>query len=1141
MKYNSNKEIVLAPTDLSKHLSCQHLTFQNIAALISGQKPPFRPSPVLETLQELGNQHEQDYLKFLKEQGLSIAEPSQSNSSTWVQEAISNEVDVIYHPMLSNDKWSGEADFLIKRERNGQTLYEVYDTKLARKTRAQTLLQLYVYSILLDELNDHDPLKKPEYMYVVTPNSLDEPEPYRIDDFAAYLRYLGTDLYQFIDEPQDVYPELLPFCDFCNYWTTCESRRRTDDYLGFVAGINTSQRLALEESGINTLEKLAKAPELPNLSSSSYSSLQRMQKQAELQLKARETNTPVFELKKIPEDEPHGLSLLPKPTADDIYLDFEGDHFAKEGHVVDYLTGYVTQTGKNYNYTAYWATTPAEEKHAFENFIDFSVATFKRNPDFHIYHFAPYEETALKRMMTTYSTREIELDLLLSNEVLVDLHQIVKKSIVAGIEKYSLKDLEIFCDFEREQDLKEASQSRRFIESVQSGQFTVDQVTIDAHKLKVENYNREDCLSTLKLQVWLEKIRQSAIDEGFPIERPEKSEAREQQEKPIDREITNLRKDLLKRLPEDLVPTNDNEQAILLLSNLIGYYRREQKANAWEYYRLVNLPVEDYNHESKALAGLSLIETFEDDGKPMVRLSYPPQEVAIKPETAVRLPGMKTAYGYTKAISYTDRTIDIKITNTEYQGYPTNLNFPDRYVTTKNHQDSLHNLAKEVASNGMALTSANRLALSLLLKIPPHQPENSNSVLQQTGESTIATAIRIAKQMDGEVLAIQGPPGAGKTFAGANIILDLVASGKRIGVTAVSNKAIDALLNKVAELADKRNIDLTCYKKGKPPEEYNGPISYSNNQGKLRADLRKEVYVLGGTLWLWCHKWFSESIDCLIVDEAGQMSLANVLAACRSTKNLILLGDPQQLQQPQQASHPDGSDISALEYFSGSNKTMPPEQGLFLAETWRLHPDICKFTSAAFYEDRLSPRERPNDEPYQCIESEYRVSGSGLRYLPVLHAGNQSSSMEEALAVKQLINELEQSTLSLSKATKESKTLTPEDILIITPFNAQIAVLTELLPDYASRIGTVDRFQGQESAVVIYSMASSSAEDAPRGMGFLYDPNRLNVATSRAQILCIVVASAELFKPKCKTPADMAMANGLCVYRELAEELPSLA
>ena len=257
--------------------------------------------------------------------------------------------------------------------------------------------------------------------------------------------------------------------------------------------------------------------------------------------------------------------------------------------------------------------------------------------------------------------------------------------------------------------------------------------------------------------------------------------------------------------------------------------------------------------------------------------------------------------------------------------------------------------------------------------------------------------------------------------------------------------------------------------------------------------------------------------------------------------NFCLLGDPQQLQQPQQASHPDGSDISALEYFSGSNKTMPPEQGLFLAETWRLHPDICKFTSAAFYEDRLSPRERPNDEPYQCIESEYRVSGSGLRYLPVLHAGNQSSSMEEALAVKQLINELEQSTLSLSKATKESKTLTPEDILIITPFNAQIAVLTELLPDYASRIGTVDRFQGQESAVVIYSMASSSADDAPRGMGFLYDPNRLNVATSRAQILCIVVASAELFKPKCKTPADMAMANGLCVFRELAEELPSLA
>ncbi len=1139
MKYNSNKEIVLAPTDLSKHLSCQHLTFQNIESLKRGKKPPFRPSPVLETLQELGNQHEIDYLEFLREKGLSIAEPSQSTSSTWVQDAISNEIDVIYHPMLSNEKWSGEADFLIKQERDGQTLYEVYDTKLARKTRAQTLLQLYVYSVLLNELQNNDSNKKPQYMYVVTPNNMKEPETYRIDDFSAYLRYLGTDLYEFIDEPEDVYPESLPFCDFCNYWTVCEKKRRDDDYLGFVAGINTSQRLALNESGITTLEMLAKATELPKLSSSSHSSLKRMRKQAELQLKGRETNKPAFELKQIPKDEAHGLSFLPKPTQDDIYLDFEGDHFAKDGHVVEYLTGYVTQSGDEYNYRALWATNPAEEKQAFEDFIDFAVATFKNNPDAHIYHFAPYEEAALKRMMTTYSTREIELDLLLTNQVLVDLHHIVKKSIVAGVEKYSLKDLEIFFKFTREQDLREASQSRRFIESVQSGSFKVEQATLETHKSKVENYNREDCLATLKLQVWLEELRQLAIDEGFPIERPEKPDSREQQERPIDREITDLRKDLLKRLPQDLIPTNDNEQAILLLSNLIGYYRREQKANAWEFYRLVNLPVEDYNKESKALSNLSFINAFEDDGKQMVRFSYPPQEVAIKSETGVRLPGMKTAYGYTKTISYTDRTIDIKVTNSEYEGYPPYLNFPDRYVTTKNHQESLLNLAKEAASNGISLTSTQRLAFSLLLKLPPLHSQQSGSPLQQSGESTIAAAIRIAKQMDGEILAIQGPPGAGKTFTGANIILDLIASGKRIGVTAVSNKAVDALLNKVAELAEERHIDITCHKKGKTPEDYNGPISYCANNGKLRADLRKETYVLGGTLWLWCHDWFRESIDYLIVDEAGQMSLANVLAACRSTNNLILLGDPQQLQQPQQASHPEGSDISALEYFSGSNKTMPPEQGLFLAETWRLHPDICKFTSAAFYENRLLPRERTDDEPYQRIDSEYRVSGSGLRYLPMEHSGNQSSSMEEAHAIKQLIKELEQSKIALSNTTTEPKTITPEDILIITPFNAQIAVLTELLSDYASRIGTVDRFQGQESAVVIYSMASSSADDAPRGMGFLYDPNRLNVATSRAQILCIVVASTELFKPSCKTPADMAMANGLCVYRELAVELPS--
>lgn len=392
--------------------------------------------------------------------------------------------------------------------------------------------------------------------------------------------------------------------------------------------------------------------------------------------------------------------------------------------------------------------------------------------------------------------------------------------------------------------------------------------------------------------------------------------------------------------------------------------------------------------------------------------------------------------------------------------------------------------------------------------------------------------------MDSDVLAIQGPPGTGKTYTGANVILDLLASGKRVGVTAVSHKAIDTILDKVAELAEEKGQDVTCYKKGKPKEDYDGPLVIADSHiGTYRAGLKTDIYLLGGTLWLWCHDWFRESVDVLVVDEAGQMSLANVLAASRCARNLILLGDPQQLEQPAKSSHPDGADIAALEYFSGSGKTMPPEQGLFLGETRRLHPEICKFTSAAFYDYRLSAHSKPAGELHQHVVSDGRLQGVGLRYVAVEHYGNQSSSPEEAAAVVELIAELERASVTTKHDGQQSRTITPEDILIITPFNAQITMLTERLPAYANRIGTVDRFQGQEAAIVIYSMASSSVEDAPRGMGFLYDPNRLNVATSRAEVLCVLVAAPELFRPECSTTEQMALANGLCTYREMAEEV----
>jgi uncharacterized protein len=258
------------------------------------------------------------------------------------------------------------------------------------------------------------------------------------------------------------------------------------------------------------------------------------------------------------------------------------------------------------------------------------------------------------------------------------------------------------------------------------------------------------------------------------------------------------------------------------------------------------------------------------------------------------------------------------------------------------------------------------------------------------------------------------------------------------------------------------------------------------------------------------------------------MSLSQVLAASRAAQNLIMLGDPQQLEQPQKGSHPEGSDIAALSYLLEGHPTMPEGKGLFLGVTRRLHPAICRFTSEIFYEGRLTSL--PGLER-QVISGDTPFDGAGLFYMPVEHRGNQNKSPEEIDVIVSIVEKL----LAKGKWTneeRETRSLQKEDILIVAPFNAQVSALREKLPGI--EIGTVDKFQGQEAPVVIYSMTCSTPEDAPRGMGFLYSPNRLNVATSRAKSICILVASPRLMEPHCRTIDQMRWANALCRYKELA-------
>jgi hypothetical protein len=408
---------------------------------------------------------------------------------------------------------------------------------------------------------------------------------------------------------------------------------------------------------------------------------------------------------------------------------------------------------------------------------------------------------------------------------------------------------------------------------------------------------------------------------------------------------------------------------------------------------------------------------------------------------------------------------------------------------------------------------------------------------RREGEDSLDFAKRTVLGLDHSILPIQGPPGAGKTYTGARMIVECVRKGMKVGITAVSHKVVRNLLDAVLTAAAEENVTVSCVqkvseKKKELGTQVAGIEEVTDNAEVLDALTGGRAQVGAGTAWLWSREEYAGALDVLFVDEAGQASLANVLAMSQAAKSVVLLGDPQQLQQPQRGTHPEGTDASALQHLLGDHKTIPDDRGIFLAETYRLAPGISGFTSELFYENRLRSKDGLEK---QLLSGAPPYEGSGLWFEPVEHDGNRDSSSEEVAAVEAIVDRLLKRGSFWTNEDGETKQVTPKNILVVAPFNRQVNRLQETLESRGIRVGTVDRFQGQEAAVVIYSMATSRPEDAPRGMEFLYDLNRLNVATSRARCACILVASPRLLEADCKTPRQMRLANAMCKYAELAQ------
>ena len=1135
----------LSASDLANHLGCRHLTNLDRAAAEGRAIPPTWRDPALEILKQRGLAHESAYLDHLRAQGRTIfaLAPTATNGDPpgpafeRTVEAMRQGADVIVQATLTSTRWLGRADVLLRVDSPsslGAYSYEVVDTKLARETRAGTILQLCLYSEMVADVQG----VVPQNMYVVTPRSDFKPETFRVHDYQAYFRLVKRRLETLIDAlapaagaPEPTYPDPVPQCEICRWWSGCDRRRHSDDHLCLVAGITKLQTREIQTWGVETLDSLAQLPlpleHVPRRGN--RLSYVRVREQARVQKAGRTAGRPVHEL--LPREAGRGLALLPAPSPGDLFFDVEGDPFVDDNGI-EYLLGFATaEDCEAPDYHGFWAFTRADERQAFEGFMDGVLERWQRWPDLHIYHYTPYDPSALKRLMCRYATREIDLDRMLRAGLFVDLHAVVKQSLRASVEKYSIKDLEPFFQFARETKLPDASAARRAID--RALELNAAEDITEEQRRTVESYNRDDCLSAWRLRNWLEELRAQVTAGGETIERPAPP-AMEEESKTSERDarFQALAARLTQDVPTDRADRSPEQQATWVLAQVLQWHRREEKVKWWEYFRLSGLDDEELLGEKDALVGLEFVEDVgKSDRSRVHRYRFPKQDVSIRVGDELCFAGeeqKKAKAGEVVAIDLVARTVDLKKPKAMLEVHEATL-FEHKVINTGTLADALFRMGEWVAEHGIDAPGPYRAGRDLLLPRPPRLIASSKG-LRAGDESSLDGARRLAAELDASVLPIQGPPGTGKTYTGARMIVALVRAGRKVGVTAISHKVIRNLLDEVVEAAAEEHVPISVVQKVSEPLGGNSSVRELADREANAALSDPTVHVVGATSWLWAGAEQHECVDVLFVDEAGQMSLANVLAASQGAKNLVLLGDPQQLEQPQQATHPEGTHVSALEHLLGEEKTLHR----IAACSWKRRGACIRRWSNS--RRRCSTSRGCARAPGSSAKlwtarrvSRARACGSSRSST----RGNQSAAPEEVEAVVALVEELTRGGVCWINAKSVTAPITRSEILIVAPFNAQVSDLEARLP--GGRVGTVDRFQGQEAPVVIYSMTSSTPDDAPRGMEFLYSLTRLNVATSRARCATILVANPRLFEPDCRTPRQMQLANAFCRYLEMVQ------
>jgi predicted RecB family nuclease len=1118
---------LLTPSKITAWLDCAHyLTLKHQVEVGARGRPPFSVGSFARLLQDKGLEHEAAVEVSYVDAGLSVhrvdekkRDESFADWATRVAGELGTEADVLFQMPLVHDGIRGVADFL-EREVDSETglvRWEPVDAKLARRAaKPGHVLQLCFYAEALGAATG----EIPHELKVLLGSGASESVGFEaVRPYWARLRRQLADV--MAEGPEiETRPEPCDHCGFCEFQPSCESTWRDEDSLIYVAWISKLDREALEAAGVTTMAGLAgRAEPVPDMRDER---LERLRTQAALQVKACNTPDELPPVLPIPPgDDPvwgHGFELLPAPDNGDIFLDFEGHPFWRADRGLFFLFGYVALGADGqWHYHQAWAHDEAEERDRVGELVRDIRARRAANPGMHVYHYNHTERSALESMTAEHGVAERALGSLIDDGVFVDLFQVVRNAVQVGVESYSLKYLEVLTGYERGHEIDKGAGA-----VVAYDEYTHDHD--EAHLRAIAAYNDDDVRATRALRDWLLELRPVGMEWRADPEREADAEA-----------------DEIDALIEDLAAFTEGTPQHLL-SGLLGYWRREWRAHIAPLIGRLDADETELLEHPDVLAGLRSPEEFVRIGKtgkplgvPGMRLQFPPQTLT---SAFVERPPTKFIFTTSDGLLcfVTGDRVDAEEGVLELQwndgmqelgevpGAVVENDWVDPGAKWKTLLELAHKV-RDPATHG----APNPLTIRLLERASP----TFTGAGPDGGVFTddVDDLAQLVARLDESVLGVQGPPGTGKTYRGAHMAKALVDAGKRVGILAMSHHAIDNFLDEIVGVfATDPSLELRAVRKVNTKPESGLPgVTYVTDNKKLGDD---QFDIVAGTSWAFASKAFQESsVDVLLIDEAGQLALIDAVVASVTADGMVLLGDPLQLPQVAQASHPGDSGASALGYILGEEATISADRGVFIEETRRMHPEVCRFISDRIYEGRL--------KSHHSCAVQATDEGTGLRWLRVEHEGCSTDSVEEAEVVAEQVRSLLGSNWTDKEGTVRQ--ITTRDVMVVAPYNDQVRLLRRHLgADPATRdidVGTVDKFQGRQAPVVFFTMTSSSADDMPRGAEFLFSRNRLNVAISRAQCLAYLVCTEPLLDSRAKTVDDMLLIATLCAFVEYADDV----